>query len=102
MRSRRINPPGLVLILLARVWTFLARFTGREPYYSINMVPYVFCDWNATSEKAERELGFRPTEFEEGACLTLAWYRRQDIGPTSWLGRFMVHLWREPERREDF
>jgi dihydroflavonol-4-reductase len=94
IRSWRINPPGLALILLARVWTLWAGYTGREPYYAINMVPYVFCDWNVTSEKAQGELGFVPTPFEEGARQTLAWYRQQDIGPDNWLGRLVVRLWK--------
>jgi dihydroflavonol-4-reductase len=93
----RINPPGFSLVCLARIWTFFSRFTGHEPYYSINMGPYVFCDWNATSEKAERELGFRPTPFQEGARHTLAWYRQQGVGPTNRLGRLMVRFWRMPD-----
>jgi dihydroflavonol-4-reductase len=94
IRSWRINPPGFTLICLARLWTFLARYTRREPYYSINMAPYVFCDWNTTSAKARRDLGFVPTPFEEGARQTLAWYRQQGIGPTNWIGRLIVRLWR--------
>jgi dihydroflavonol-4-reductase len=94
IRSWRINPPGLALILLARIWTLWARHTGREPYYAINMVPYVFCDWNVTSAKAQRELSFVPTPFEEGARQTLAWYRRQGIGPGNWPGRLVVRLWK--------
>jgi nucleoside-diphosphate-sugar epimerase len=93
IRSWRINPPGVSLIFLARVWSLLSRFTGREPYYSIGMVPYVFCDWNATSDKARRELGFVPTCFEEGARQTVAWYRQQGVGPSNWLARQVVRLW---------
>jgi nucleoside-diphosphate-sugar epimerase len=94
IRAWRVNPPGFSLIGLARLWTLLARFSGREPYYSINMVPYVFCDWNTSSAKAERDLGFVPTPFEEGARRTVEWYRQQGIGPTNWLGRLIVRLWR--------
>jgi dTDP-D-glucose 4,6-dehydratase len=57
------------------------------------MVPYVFCDWNTSSDKARRELGFVPTPFEEGARQTLEWYRQQGIGPTHWLGRLVLRLW---------
>lgn len=96
IRSWRINPPGFTLIWLARLWTLLARYTRREPYYSIGMVPYVFCDWNITSEKARRDLGFVPAPFEEGARQTVAWYRQQGIGPSNWLGRLIVRLWRVP------
>jgi len=93
IRPRRLNPPAFAIIGLARGWTWLSRWTGREPYYSINMVPYVFCDWNTSSDKAHRELGFVPTPFEEGARQTLEWYRQQGIGPTNWLGRLILRLW---------
>jgi dihydroflavonol-4-reductase len=95
IRSCRINPPGVALIGLARLWTWLARFTGKEPYYSINMVPYVFCDWNVINEKAKCELGFTPTSFEEGARQTVEWYRQQGIGATNILCRLVMRLWRK-------
>ncbi len=98
IRAWRINPPALTLIGLARVWTFLARYTQREPYYSINMTPYVFCDWETVSAKAQCDLGFVATPFEEGARQTLEWYRQQGIGPRNWIGRLIVRLWRLPER----
>ncbi len=94
IRPWRINPPAWAIIGLARVWTWLSRFTQHEPYYTSNMVPYVFCDWNTTSDKARRELGFEPTPFEEGARQTLAWYRQQGVGPPNWLGRLILRLWR--------
>jgi dihydroflavonol-4-reductase len=70
-------PPPLILAF-ARAWTALSRFTRREPYYPINMAPYVFGDWVVDSGKAMRELDLRPTPFEEGARATIAWY--QDSG----------------------
>lgn len=76
---RRINAPGWGMIALAQAWTFLSRFTQREPYYPINLAPYVFCDWIVSSDKARRELGFEPTPFEEGARQTLEWYWEQGI-----------------------
>jgi len=42
-----------------------------EPYYPINLAPYVFCDWNVSSDKARAELHFDPTPFEHGAQVTL-------------------------------
>ena len=96
IRSWRVNPPAFSLIVLARAWSLLARYTGQEPYYSINMVPYVFCDWNCTNSKAARELGFEPTPFEDGTRLTVAWYRQQAIGPKNWLSRAIVRAWRLP------
>jgi nucleoside-diphosphate-sugar epimerase len=73
----RINAPTWAMITLARVWTWLSEYTGVEPYYPINLRSYVFNDWQASSEKARDELGFRPTPFREGVRKTLAWYREQ-------------------------
>jgi dihydroflavonol-4-reductase len=92
----RFSVPGWVMIALAWVWTRLSHHTGREPYYPINLAPYVFCDWEVSSEKARRELGFIPTPFEEGARATLAWYREQGVEPSNWLARLIVHItWRK-------
>ncbi len=76
---RWVNAPGRGMILLARLWTALSRMTGREPYYPINMAPYVFCDWNVSNGKARAELELQPTPFEQGAQATLEWYWRQSI-----------------------
>ncbi len=74
-----LDAPGWGMIALATLWTALSRMTGREPYYPINMAPYVFCDWNVSSEKACAELNLRPVPFEEGARATLEWYWAQGI-----------------------
>lgn len=78
-RLRWLNTPARGMVLLARVWTWLARFTRREPYYPLGLYPYVFYDWQVSIDKARRELGFAPTPFEEGARETLAWYRQEGI-----------------------
>ena len=74
-----LNAPGWGMIVLARLWTALSYLTRREPYYPINMAPYVFCDWNVSSDKARAELGLCPTPFEDGARETLEWYWSQGI-----------------------
>jgi dihydroflavonol-4-reductase len=75
----RFNVPRQLVLSLAAAWTFLSRYTKREPFYPVNMEPYVFQDWHVSIEKAERELGFRPTPFAIGAKETLAWYGEQGI-----------------------
>ncbi len=75
----RFNIPRQLVVALAAAWTFLSRFTGREPFYPINMEPYVFQDWHVSTEKAERDLGFCPTPFAIGAKETLDWYWGQGI-----------------------
>ena len=79
IRSWRFNVPTSLMLTLARAWTGLSRVTGREPFYPINLAPYVFQDWHVSIAKAEKELGFVPTPFEEGARQTLQWYKDQGI-----------------------
>jgi dihydroflavonol-4-reductase len=73
--SYRLNVPARLMINFARLLEFIALFTRREPFYPLNLVPYVFEDWHVCSDKARRELGFEPVSFEEGARRTLEWYR---------------------------
>lgn len=73
--SWRLNVPAGIMINLARLLEFIALFTKREPFYPLNLVPYVFEDWQVSSDKAKRDMGFEPVSFEEGARHTLEWYR---------------------------
>jgi dihydroflavonol-4-reductase len=73
--SWRINFPAGLMINFARLLEFTAIFTRREPFYPLNLVPYVFEDWIVSSDKARRVLDFEPLSFEEGARRTLEWYR---------------------------
>ncbi|MFQ5611460.1 MAG: NAD-dependent epimerase/dehydratase family protein [Anaerolineae bacterium] len=74
-RNWRLNMPTWVMLNAARLLEWLSRWTGREPYYPLNLAPYVFKDWRVDSSKAGRELGFCPTPVEEGVRQTLDWYR---------------------------
>ncbi len=73
--------PRFVVLNLARAWTAVSRYTGREPFYPINLAPYVFQNWRVSIAKAEAELGFVPTPFAQGAQETLEWYWQEGILP---------------------
>ncbi len=75
IRFPRLNIPKFVGINFARLLTAIAKITRVEPFYPIGLRSYVFNDWNVSSEKAKRELGFVPTPFVQGVRETLAWYR---------------------------
>lgn len=75
----RLNVPTWAVMTLARAWTAVSRITRREPFYPINMAPYVFQDWRIDTTKARNELGFIPTPFASGAQKTLEWYGQQGI-----------------------
>lgn len=76
--SWRINVPAPLMLLFVRLLELVAKITHREPFYPLNLAPYVFNDWIVDSTKAQHELGFRPVAFVEGARQTLLWY--QSIG----------------------
>jgi dihydroflavonol-4-reductase len=97
-RIHRFNAPAWAMRALAGAWTWLSRYTGQEPYYPINLAPYVFRDWTVSSEKARRELGFTPTPFEEGARATLAWYRELEMGPSNPLTQIIARLTRTRQK----
>jgi nucleoside-diphosphate-sugar epimerase len=75
----RMNMPKTAVLALAHAWTALSRLTRREPFYPVNLAPYVFQDWRISTEKAQAELGFQPTPFAEGAKQTLDWYKSQGV-----------------------
>jgi hypothetical protein len=56
-----------MMIEFSRMLEFIALFTRREPFYPKNLEPYVFNDWIVDFSKAQRELGFVPSTFAEGA-----------------------------------
>jgi len=76
--SWRVNFPGWLMIRFSQLLEFIALFTKREPFYPMNLVPYVFRDWTVDSSKARRELEFESSTFAEGARQTLEWYRSID------------------------
>lgn len=82
IRYPRLNLPGFVGLNASRLLTWIAKFTQKEPFWPLNLQSYVFNDWNVSSAKAVRELGFAPTTFEEGARRTIAWYRE---GCPAWI-----------------
>ncbi|RLC91550.1 MAG: hypothetical protein DRI77_13715 [Chloroflexi bacterium] len=93
-RTWRFNAPTWAMLALAQAWTWLSRYTRREPYYPLNLALYVFYDWQVSSHKARRELGFVPTPFEEGARATLTWYRELGVGPANLLTRLAARVTR--------
>jgi dihydroflavonol-4-reductase len=92
----RFNVPAWAMLALARVWTAFSHFSRREPYYPINLALYVFYDWQVSCQKAQQELGFVPTPFEDGVRETVAWYHEAGIEPTSWWRRLITRWTRRP------
>jgi nucleoside-diphosphate-sugar epimerase len=75
IRFPRLNIPKIIGLNFARFLTLIGNITRIEPFYPVGLKSYVFNDWDVSSEKAKRELGFVPTPFAEGVRRTLAWYQ---------------------------
>ncbi len=71
-------PPAL-LKLVAGFGTLTARFTGREPSLTPEVVALMSAETRCASNKAERELDYRPVEL--AACVrdAHAWLRAQSL-----------------------
>jgi dihydroflavonol-4-reductase len=73
--SWRVNMPANLMLWVANQMARVAEETHREPFYPVTLAKYVFYDWNVSSDKARKELGYTTTPFEEGARQTVDWYR---------------------------
>ena len=71
----RLNVPTRAMLGLARWLGRRAERTHQEPYYPLALATYVLHDWRISCAKARAEMGYLSTPFEEGARLTLEWYR---------------------------
>jgi len=73
--------PVWLMAAIARVMEWQAPLTGWPPLLTAAWVKKYLNHWSLSSEKAERELGYRITPFREGAVLTLEWLKeRGEIG----------------------
>lgn len=75
IRFPRLTIPGWMGITASRALEAISAVTKQEPFWPLNLKSYVYNYWRVSNEKARRELGFRPTDFREGARRTIAWYR---------------------------
>jgi nucleoside-diphosphate-sugar epimerase len=68
-----INIPVWLMIILAAIMEFQARFTGIPPLITSPLIRKYLNHWNLSSEKAIRQLGYKITPFNEGVIKTLTW-----------------------------
>jgi len=74
-RSPRIRLPRAPLFPLAFGAEAFARFTGREPLLTLDGLRMSRYRMFFTSDKAERELGYRSRPYQDGVRDALAWFR---------------------------
>jgi dihydroflavonol-4-reductase len=73
----RVKLPRGPLFPLAYAAEAVARFTGREPFITVDGLRMAKHHMFFSSAKAERELGYRHRPWTEGVADALAWFRRQ-------------------------
>ncbi len=72
-------PAGLMKAI-AGMLTFFSRVLGVSVPITGDFVEKYLRDWIITSEKAERELGYKITSLSRGVALTIDWLKKTDDG----------------------
>ena len=75
-RAPRIRIPRLAIYPLAFAAEAVARFTGREPFITLDGLRMSRHRMFFTSEKAQRELGYRARPYREGLEEAIEWFTR--------------------------
>jgi dihydroflavonol-4-reductase len=75
-RAPRVRLPVAPLYPLAHMAEALARFTGREPFLTADGLKMSRNRMHFSSDKAARELGYRPRPHSEGLRDAIDWFSR--------------------------
>jgi farnesol dehydrogenase len=70
-------PLGLIAFV-AKVFGFLANTFGLKPLIMPGVARKLFYNWKASSEKAERELGYKFRSLEQGVSDTYSWLQTRN------------------------
>ncbi len=74
---RLYHLPYAIMMALSKVMVFMASFTGLTPPITPGFVKRYHYNWNFSSAKAEKELGYRITPLEEGIKKTMEWLKQK-------------------------
>lgn len=72
-----IHIPIPFLHLISEIMFFMARISGRAPLITPALMRKYYHNWNVSSVKAEKELGYHPVDFKTGAGLTIEWLKNK-------------------------
>jgi len=72
---KMIRIPAPIMICTAGLVFFFSRLFGKPPKIAPQWVKRYLQNWAVSSEKAERELGYKVTPIEEGIAKTIQWLR---------------------------
>ncbi len=76
-RPPRVRLPAAPLVPLAHAAEALARLRGREPFLTVDGLKMSRNRMFFSSDKAERELGYRPGTYVAGVGAAVAWFGRE-------------------------
>ncbi len=68
-----------VMLSFAKIQLFMADSFGRQPMITPGWVKKYLYKWSVSSEKAERELGYKITSLKDGVQQTVDWVREEGI-----------------------
>jgi nucleoside-diphosphate-sugar epimerase len=71
-------PAGILKILLS-IMAFLFRLVGKIPPITSDWLDKYLKDWILSSSKAEKELNYKITPFQEGVRKTIEWLKAEKI-----------------------
>src|SRR5665213_4150876 len=74
-RAARVRLPWRALLPVAFAAEALARVSGRQPFATLDGVRMAKYRMFFTSDKAERELGYRARPYREGIEDAIRWFR---------------------------
>ena len=73
----RVRLPAAPLVPLAHAAEAVARLRGREPFLTVDGLKMSRNRMFFSSDKAERELGYRPGPYVAGVRAAVGWFRRE-------------------------
>jgi len=76
-RYRMIKFPAFLLIVISGLVFFFSRLFGKPPKLAPQWIKRYLQNWAVSSEKAERELGYKITPLEKGIGKTMQWLRNR-------------------------
>jgi nucleoside-diphosphate-sugar epimerase len=76
-KHRMFKLPIGVLLTVSHTMMLFAKLFGIKPFITPPLIRKFNYQWNVSSEKASKELGYQPLTFEKGAIKTLEWLESQ-------------------------
>jgi nucleoside-diphosphate-sugar epimerase len=77
-KARLIQTPKQLVQLWALLQWFQFKINHKEPFVTAKAIKAIFCNKTFTSEKAIRQLGYRPTPLREGLQQTIQFLKIQN------------------------